>query len=464
MISKTTVARARLARLPVTIRDSLLSAPVLPPGAITTVARFFDEIAKRGDDLLAPSRGAFEHACPNESALGLLLRVLTTHVPEVCLSAGRELRKDYYRKRPGGTKDPSRLKPHRAKDRTQPRGWPVDWLKMLPALEGAPITPSTVQRYIASINRCAAVIETLSVPPRLGWLFAWELSTALREGNDNRSPVNARTIANYLGALVALGRYGGLGKNALAGMRSVQHFFVRQGRRLPKQKEYRLNQIYDAGGYDEILRTVVAKLEVADQLPDWSAAAAEARATAAVLAVCVNIPARTGDVSDWRLGEELIRTVWGTWELRWRQEKTGGWVTMGELWPEVAKVIDEHILGGRPPRLCHVRYAELEGNNWLSFDEKGYASRWPSERVADTIGVPLHDLRTLCADYLRLHDPARAPGIVGTLLGHRTDAAGRHYTALCVETAAQRDWQEIRQAHIEGGRNSARRSEARDLR
>ncbi len=107
MISKTTVARARLARLPVTIRDSLLSAPGLPPGAITTVARFFDEIAKRGDDLLAPSRGAFEHACPNESALGLLLRVLTTHVPEVCLSAGRELRKDYYRKRPGGTKDPS---------------------------------------------------------------------------------------------------------------------------------------------------------------------------------------------------------------------------------------------------------------------------------------------------------------------------------------------------------------------
>lgn len=455
------INKARLARVPAPIRDRLLSAPVLPPGAITTVARFFDVLAARREDISAPSRGAFEQACSSESTLALLLRVLTDHAPEVCLSVGRELRNEFYRKRPGGKDDPARVKPPRAASGPVPHSWPSDWIEMLPGLQAAPVKPSSINRYIASINRCADLVPALKVPPRLGWLFAWELGRRLQEGGCDRRPANARTIAGYIGGLISLGRYGGLEEEALDGMRAVQQHFIRQGRRLPKKKEGRLNDLYDAGGYEAILRAIVFELEEADRLPDWTASAAEARATAAVLAVCVNVPARTGDVSDWRLGQELVRTVWGTWELRWRQEKTGGWVTLGELWPEVAKVVDEHILGGRPPRLCHVRYAELEGANWLSFDDKSYASRWPSERVAAATGVPLHDLRTLCADYLRLHDPAKAPGVVGVLLGHRTAEAGKHYTALCVETAAQRDWQEIRQAHIGRDRHHVRQKRAR---
>lgn len=451
------IAKARLARVPVGIRERLLSSSHRPPGAITAVARFFDAISVLAEDPTAPSRRVFEEVCPNESALGLLLRVLTEHAPEVCLAAGRDLRKELYGMRPGGSRDPLRQKPRREVSGAEPRNWPQDWLMMLPGLRAAPITSATINRHISSINRCADLVPQIPVPPRLGWLLAWEIGRILREGDELHPPVNSRTIAGYLGGLVSLGLHGGLPRDALDGLRSVQHHHIRLGRRLSKKKEGRLNDLYAAGGYEEIMRVIVSKLEEADSLPDWSAAAAEARATSAILAVCVNIPARTGDVALWILGQELIRSAWGTWELRWRQGKTGGWVTLGELWPEVAQVLDEHILGGRPPRLCQARYRELEGMNWLSFSEKPYDGRWPSERVKNAIGVPLHDLRTLCADYLRLHDPVSAPGIVATLLGHRTQVAGREYTAICVDTAMQGDWQEIRQGHIGQNRQTQTR-------
>lgn len=71
--------------------------------------------------------------------------------------------------------------------------------------------------------------------------------------------------------------------------------------------------------------------------------------------------------------------------------------------------------------------------------------------------MPLHDLRTLVADYLRLHDQVAAPRIVRVLLGHRTQAGGREYQALCAETAAQRGWQEIRAQHAGGNAGPATR-------
>ena len=64
--------------------------------------------------------------------------------------------------------------------------------------------------------------------------------------------------------------------------------------------------------------------------------------------------------------------------------------------------------------------------------------------VAGAIGIPLHDLRTLAADYLRDYDPATAPEIVRALLGHRSLAAGDAYRALCIDDAAVRKWQAIR--------------------
>ena len=293
------------------------------------------------------------------------------------------------------------------------------------------------------------MLPNLRCPPRLGWLLAWELAQAVQTEDENtgRAGVTARTAATYIGGLVGLGLHGGLDEDALDGMRSVQAHLQRQGRRVAKKKEARIEELYAKGGYDEIVRVLLSKLEQADALPAWKSEAETARATAAVLAVCMNDPARTGDVATWTLGEALVREPVGRWRLRWRQGKTGHWKEAGELWHEIGTVLDEHILGGRPRRHAQRRFEELRGCNWLSFNHDAYASRWPSEAVKNAIGVPLHDLRTLVADYLRMHDPVAAPRIVAVLLGHRTQDAGTEYRALCAETAAQREWREIRAIH-----------------
>ncbi|MDO5632532.1 MAG: hypothetical protein Q4G22_11935 [Paracoccus sp. (in: a-proteobacteria)] len=447
---KDDIALARLEGVPASVRDSLmLRRANLPAGAISGVARFFACLAERGEDPSAPSRATFDAACGSESTLAKLVKTLSVDAPDVCLSEARELRKEYYRKRPNGSKAPCGSA-RKTKATVFPRNWPADWLALLPGLRHAPIKQSSISCYINAINRCADVLGSLSCPPRLGWLLAWQFSVAVQAPNSatGKPGVNARTAASYLGALIGLGLHGGLHSDALDGMRAVQAHLQRQGRRLPKAKEGRIEVLYERRGYDEIMRILLEKLEEADMLPDWTAAAETARATAAILAVTTNDPARTGDVSGWILGEELVRQPTGSWQLRWRQEKTNHWKVAGTLWPEIGRVIDEHILGGRPARHVQRRYDELRGRNWLSLSDHVYASNWPSQQVKDAVGIPLHDLRTLAADYLRLHHPADAPRIVSVLLGHRSMEAGTEYRALCVETAAQQEWRTIRADHV----------------
>jgi len=154
----------------------------------------------------------------------------------------------------------------------------------------------------------------------------------------------------------------------------------------------------------------------------------------------MNKPARTGDVARWRLGEELRCERDGTWRLAWSQSKTCRPDEAGALWPEVAAALDAHLLGGRPDRLIHRRYAESLGRNWLSLEAAPCPAKAPSALVKWAIGVHAHDLRTPAADERRMHDPARAPDVIAAHLGHATVAAGGTYRAICAGEAAARDW------------------------
>ena len=435
------IALKRLANVPAEIRNSLMrTRPDLPNGAITVIQRFFETLTEQGEHISSPSGSAFEQCCGSEATLGLLLRVLETHAPQVNLAAGRDLRRTHYRRRPGGSEHPARRCKSVNSAGTNPRGWPQAWLDLLPGLRAAPIADTSINRYIASVNRCADLLPGLVCPPRPGWLLAWEIAEAL-----HRADVRDITAAGYIAGLVSLGAHGGLEPEALGGLRSIVEELKRKARRVPKMKATRIEGLYAKGGYAEVLRNIQRVLDIADGLPSWRAEAEIARAAAAVLAVTVNVPARTGDVASWVLGEHLVRQPSGDWQLRWRQGKTGHWLNAGTLWPLIGMVVDEHILGGRPKHQAHQRYAQLCGMNWLSLRSEGYASRWPSEKCSESLGVPIHDLRTLAADYLRLHDPEAAPEILGALLGHRTRSAGEEYRALCTETAAQRDWSKIRE-------------------
>jgi hypothetical protein len=114
------------------------------------------------------------------------------------------------------------------------------------------------------------------------------------------------------------------------------------------------------------------------------------------------------------------------------------------LWAETSAVLDIHLLGGRPDRFAPARYHAFYGCNWLRPCRPPPAPKQPSKLVKRALGVPLHDLRTLAGQYLREHDPARAPAIVQALLGHRTRRAGKDHHLECADDAAVRGWFEIR--------------------
>ena len=441
---KDEIARSRLAAVPPEMREHLMAVRAhLPAGAISVVGRFFETLMTHGEHPTAPSRGTFEATCRTEATLALLLRTLTAHAPDVCLAEGRELRRVHYRNRSGGL-EPQVRQSAGAVVLPKARGWPEDWLALLPGLLDSGIKDSSIKAYIHSINRCAAELDGMFCSPTFGWLMGWELGQALL-----RAGVAPITAAGHIGALVCLGRHGGVRAKELDGLRSIRGHLKWKARRGSKRKEDRINELMDRGGYAAAIEAIITELDRAGIAPDWSIDAATSRATAAILAVAVNMPARTGDVAVWRLGHELERMAWGEWRLAWTQGKTGSTVDAGVLWPEVGEVLDLHILGGRPHRLVGARFEELQGSNWLTLTDDRYASNWPSSQAKRALGVPLHDLRTLAADYLRLHDPSAAPDIVGALLGHRTAEAGEEYRALCVDEVGQRRWHDIRKEMAE---------------
>lgn len=220
------IARARLSHVPADIRAALMSHRAeLPAGAIAVVDRFFAALGRAGAHPSAPPRAVFEEACGSEATLALLLRTLERHAPEVGLGAGRDLRREHYRRRPGGSACSGQ---GRRRSPVAPRDWPADWTALLPGLMAAPIRASSRDQHVAAVNRCAALLPDLRCPPRLGWLLGWELSRHLVGRG-----VTARSSAVYLGGLVGLGRYGELEKDALDGLRAIQADMIRQGRRLP---------------------------------------------------------------------------------------------------------------------------------------------------------------------------------------------------------------------------------------
>ena len=119
----------------------------------------------------------------------------------------------------------------------------------------------------------------------------------------------------------------------------------------------------------------------------------------------------------------------GSGRLEWTQGKTGTDRVPGELWPEIGEILDELILAGRPRRYAGLWYQQLVGRNWLTHTMDAMPSRHPSYLVRQAIGVPLHDLRTVIADFMRRVDPERAADIIATLLGHTSTEAGDEYRA-----------------------------------
>lgn len=428
-----------LQMVPAPIRRSMLAPEArLEPGAAAVVGRFFKALKETGESYDNPSSKAFEMAAKSEPTLATLLRTLAKHAPQVSTAAGRALRKSYYARRAGSAarKQAEQTAETEVSPPAPPTTWTIDWQLMYVAMAiSRDLKASSLKRHVASINRCAAALQNTDADGALNFYTAYCLAERFRELG-----LKHKTIAGYLGALVSLGRHGGVDDKDLNGVRLMVKCHLELAGMETKEKVSRIEALIEKGGFDYIAQVIGDLRTHLLTMPQHSAHAEKLRQTIALLALHINKPGRTGDVSHWRLGQDLIRHPDGTWELTWEQEKTGRETSAGRLWDEVSDVLDLLILAGRPDRLVHLRYLELQGANWLTLNDHTPDRKLPSLRIKEAIGVPSHDLRTLAAEYVRQADPKRAPAIIQTHLGHGTLKAGEDYRIACDSDVAAQDW------------------------
>jgi len=446
---------AQLAPAPAAVRRAMIGdIENLAPGAAAVVGRFFATMAEHGDAPNLPRSETFRAAAQSESTFRLLLRTLARHAPQVCTAEAAVVSREWYaRRRSAATsRAPSRGAAPGA--RAPLVDWPAEWQAYLPGLEAAPIKASSRARYIASLNRCAALLNEGAAAPQLGFVMASELAERLVNHPDPKRRVKPITAAGYLDAVVALGRHGGAPEASVRAVALVAEELRDQAAMMTKEKDARIASIMERGGFAFIAARIGQFRQEAAALPPHTAAWRRKMAKALVCALVMNKPLRRGDLVRLRIGREIVRDIDGRWRAEWAQEKTGFTTETGALWPEVCEILDEWILGGRPDRHIHFRYRELAGCHLLTL-EKGPANRrLPSDLTRAAIGLPSHDLRTLAADYLRRHDPARAAGIISTHLGHATRKAGDAYRSACAEDLAAQLWREDREAIARGGQRS----------
>ena len=432
---------------PPLVRKSMLeNRGELEPGAAAVVGRFFSIVGARREPVAAPSAQSFRDAAKSEPTFRTLLRALAKYAPTVSTAGAITVKAEWVAKRPKPTP--------RAKDRKSSPGtidvrtWPATWQAYYVGLETASIAPSSLRPYRAAINRCAQLVNAGIATDELNFLTAHRLAETFpgsrRRMKKQKGELRGRTIANYVGALVVLGRYGGADPDALDGVRFVRDHLLDVADAGDKLKYARIADIVEKGGFEFVAAEIGKLRTAAKDLPDHSSEKVTALQSAALCAVSMNKPARTGDASLWRIGEDIVREVDGSWRLAWIQEKTDHETEAGVLWPEVGEILDELILGGRPDRFIHLRYRELVGKNWMTLDDHPMGRRWPSAMVKQAIGIPSQDLRTLAADYLRLHDPETAADVISAHLGHKTKAAGEEYRSVSEGDAAARSWSHMR--------------------
>ena len=441
---------------PVAVRRAMLDdEPNLAPGAAHVMGRFWAAVRAQEGNLAMPAAESYRDAAASESTFRCLLRALATYAPHVSTAPAKIVSDEWYARR---RKPSSQAKV--PVDKPVGTTWPKSWLQMKPGLDAAKIKSSTRKRYFASIDRCAAIVAEGLACEQHGFIAASELSEAFLFHPDESRRVKPVTAANYIEGLVALGASGGVSEESLTAMRFILCDLREQAAQAAKNKHERLSGLMERGGYAYVADKIGEQRARAHDLPAHSAARRRHMQQAVVCAVILNKPPRNGDLVSWRFGEQLVREVDGTWQANWEQEKTGVGTETGEIWPEICEILDEWILAGRPSRLIHLRYQELVGLNWLTFEVSAPYRKLPTELTRATIGVPAHDLRTLAADYMRRHDPARAAAVIATHLGHVTQLAGKAYSFDCKGATAQALWKEARETIAQqGGKPNRKRKE-----
>ena len=117
---------------------------------------------------------------------------------------------------------------------------------------------------------------------------------------------------------------------------------------------------------------------------------------ASALALAVSAPLRVGDLSRFRIDEEVRRDATG-WSIFVRTRKTGGEYERSELWPELTEFLDELLVLDAPGGDLWRGYDRRSGTPLFSRDGgvTALTADWISDVWYEHVGTGEHIVRTL---------------------------------------------------------------------
>ncbi|WP_111467528.1 hypothetical protein [Cereibacter changlensis] len=143
-------------------------------------------------------------------------------------------------------------------------------------------------------------------------------------------------------------------------------------------KHAKIRTFLSKHGLSDLLHAANRCLDEANAFPAHGAAAFRLRRKAVVLALLLNGVDRQGDLSEFRIGREIVRQKDGLWRAEFRQAKTRGRKDLGPYWPITSRMIDLHVLAGRPEWLVAARLEELDGANLVGLEDGAFSTYHPA--------------------------------------------------------------------------------------
>jgi hypothetical protein len=440
-------------------------------GGPAALERFYAHMLRSGR---APQRVRtedFAAVTTSRTGLAVLLKALELADPSVPLAPARPLRQDWDR----WLNDRYNVRPRKGRSSTRvallPEDWPASWATAEPLLDRRvrvqgrlyrPLAPKTRDSIVQAVGLCAAARPWAQrhgvVVPEA---FSADLAEAflrflVRERDDlgrERKPVTMRTAANYFGRVMIFGRRARLlGEEADTAFSDIHAALESEASDATPTKHAKIRRFLSHYGLADLLHAAARCMKEAEDLPAHSAAAFRLRRKAVVFALLVNGADRQGDLSTFTIGREIGRQADGLWGARFRQSKTGGRKDLGPYWPVTSRIIDHHILAGRPDWLLEDRLVELDGCNLLGLEDGALSIYHPTALLKEEFGISGHLVRTLLTDLVRVHRPD-ADWAVKTMLGHMSRWMQSTYRTDFRETAALEKYNETI-AQLAGYRHS----------
>lgn len=459
------------------LRQAALIKDLAPRGMPAALERFFSRLAAEGRAPEFAQAEDFAASAQSRTVFRTLLTALSRFAPEVPTAAAVPVKRDWDAWL-NGRYNIRTPRPRRSRrEALRPENWPAPWRDTLPCLEKRvrrrgrryrPLAPKTRDAVVQAVGLLALAREHAfaeGFEPGNG--FTPELAEAFlgflvdRVNPASGEPIRFGTIADYFERVMCFAARAELyGPDGEASFGEILAACRAEETEETPAKRAAMRAFRETHGLEGVLEAAVAASEEARDLPGHSDKAVRLRRKAVVFALLVNGVDRQGDLSEFRIGRDIVRRADGTWEPAFRQSKTARWKENGPLWGLTGLLIDAHVLEGRPAWCIETRIAELDGCNLLSLRDEGFDTYHASKLLHEAFGISGHLIRTAVTDLLRRHRPDAA-WAVQRLLGHSVEWMQESYRSEFAEVASLEKYHAALEMLVRGDASAASKQKRR---